>query len=77
MSMKNSNDTIENRTHDLPDCNAVPQPTAPPGGPVAERMRREKEECTISFYIYGTRVSLTELQIQLLLPTTHANRTQL
>ena len=26
MSMKNSNYTIENRTHDLPACSAVPQP---------------------------------------------------
>jgi hypothetical protein len=30
MSMKNSNDTIGNRTCDLPACSAVPQPTAPP-----------------------------------------------
>ena len=29
MSMKNSNDTTENRTRDLPSCGAVPQPTAP------------------------------------------------
>ena len=29
MSMKNSNDTIGNRTRDLPACSAVPQPTAP------------------------------------------------
>jgi hypothetical protein len=28
MSMKNSNDTIENRTRALPTCNTVPQPTA-------------------------------------------------
>jgi hypothetical protein len=28
--MKNSNDTIGNRTSDLPACNAVPQPTATP-----------------------------------------------
>jgi len=27
--MKKSNDTIGNRTRDLPTCNAVPQPTAP------------------------------------------------
>jgi len=26
--MKNSNDTIGNRTHDLPACSAVPQPSA-------------------------------------------------
>jgi hypothetical protein len=30
MSIKNSNDNIENRTRDLPACSAVPQPTAPP-----------------------------------------------
>jgi len=30
MSMKNSNDTIGNRTRDLPACSAVPQPSAPP-----------------------------------------------
>jgi hypothetical protein len=30
MSMKNSNDTIRNRTRDLPACSAEPQPTPPP-----------------------------------------------
>jgi hypothetical protein len=30
MSIKNSNYTIGNRTHDLPACSAVLQPTAPP-----------------------------------------------
>jgi len=30
MSMKNSNDTIWNRTRDCPTRSAVPQPTAPP-----------------------------------------------
>ena len=34
MSMKNSSDTIGNRTRDLPACSAVPQPTAPPRAPV-------------------------------------------
>jgi hypothetical protein len=29
MSMKNSNDTIGNRTRNLPACSAVPRPTAP------------------------------------------------
>ena len=33
MSMKNSNDTIGNRTRDLLACSAVPQPTAPPRAP--------------------------------------------
>jgi len=31
--MKNSNDTIGNRTRDLPACSAVTQPTAPPRAP--------------------------------------------
>jgi hypothetical protein len=31
MSMKNSNDTIGNRTRDIPACSAVPQLTAPTG----------------------------------------------
>ena len=34
MSMKNSSGTIENRTHDLLTCSAVPQPTAPPLAPI-------------------------------------------
>ena len=33
MSMKNSNDTVGNRTHDLPTCSAAPQPTALPRAP--------------------------------------------
>jgi hypothetical protein len=31
--MKNSSDTIGNRTRDLPTSSAVPQPTAPPRTP--------------------------------------------
>jgi len=34
MSMKNSNDTIGNRTRDLPTCSAMPQPTAPTRTPL-------------------------------------------
>jgi hypothetical protein len=34
MSMKKSNETIRNKTRDLPACSAVPQPTAPPRTPV-------------------------------------------
>jgi hypothetical protein len=33
MSIKNSNDTIGNRTGDLLACSAVPQPTASPRAP--------------------------------------------
>jgi hypothetical protein len=34
MSMKNSSDTIGNRTRDLPTCSTVPQPTALPRAPL-------------------------------------------
>jgi hypothetical protein len=34
ISIKNSNDTIGNRTCDLPSCSTVPQPTAPPRAPL-------------------------------------------
>jgi hypothetical protein len=34
MSMINSSDTIGIRTHDLPACSTVPQPTAPPRAPI-------------------------------------------
>jgi len=37
MSMKNSNDTIGNRTRDLPACSAVPRPTVPPRDPGTSR----------------------------------------
>jgi len=42
MSMKNSDDTIGNRTRDLLACSAVPQPTAQPRAP--QRVRGEEEE---------------------------------
>ena len=38
MSMKNSIDTIGNRTRDLPTCSAVPQPTALPLAPAYNRL---------------------------------------
>jgi len=37
--MKNSSDIFGNRTHDVPGCNAVPQPTAQPR---ASRMRKRR-----------------------------------
>jgi hypothetical protein len=46
MSMKNSNDTIGNRTRDLPTCSVVPQPTAPPRAPVNSQTTNEKHEVT-------------------------------
>ena len=44
MSMKNSNDTIGNRTRDLPTCSAVPQPTA-------LRRAPELDKCVAKFYL--------------------------
>jgi len=38
--MKNSSDTIGNRTRDLPACGALPQPTAPPRTPINRVQRR-------------------------------------
>jgi hypothetical protein len=34
MSMKNGNDTIRNRTRNLPTCSIVPQPNAPLPTPI-------------------------------------------
>jgi len=34
VSMKNVNDTIGNRTRDLPTCSSVPQTTMPPRSPI-------------------------------------------
>jgi len=39
--MKNSSDTIGNRALDLPACNAVPQPAAPPGAPLYKPKHHE------------------------------------
>ena len=42
--MKNSNDTIGNRTHDLQACGTVPQPTVPPRIPLAHTVRHQSED---------------------------------
>jgi hypothetical protein len=36
MSMKNTSDTIGNRTRNLQACSTVPQPTAPPRAPFTD-----------------------------------------
>jgi hypothetical protein len=43
-SIKSSNETIRNRTRELPGCSAVPQPTAPPRAP-----HKNDEECILVF----------------------------
>ena len=42
--MKKSNDTIGNRTRDLPACSVVPQPTAPPRSVQGTSKKERKEE---------------------------------
>ena len=49
MLKKNSNDTIGNRTHDLPACSAVPQPTAPLRAPVSYENASKKIPVKIHF----------------------------
>ena len=44
MSTKNSNDSIGNRSRDLPACSAVPQPTALPRAPTGRKVQTEIEE---------------------------------
>jgi len=56
MSMKNSNDTIGNRTRDLQTCSSVSQPTAPPRSP---RMFEYKLDLSryANLYVVNIRVS--------------------
>ena len=51
--MKNSNDTIGNRTRDLPACSAVPQPTAPP----------RANNCSSSLWFYRWSVVVAVLLV--------------
>jgi hypothetical protein len=55
MSMKNSNYTIGNRTHDLPACSAGPQTTAPPRAIVNVKLivthsKQQKQTQKITFF---------------------------
>jgi hypothetical protein len=55
MSMKNSNDTVRNQTHDLPACSAMPQPMAPLCGPwVVNSFWQFGESCR--FHLLGLAV---------------------
>ena len=56
MSMKNSNDTIGNRTRDIPACSAVPEPTAPPRAPTQHTVMAPKSQLYYSILLYRSTV---------------------
>jgi hypothetical protein len=49
--MKNSSDTIGNRTRELPACSTVPQPTAPPRTRVGQYIQLKRISSEIEFLI--------------------------
>jgi len=48
--MKNSNDTIGNRTRKLPTCSAVPQPTTLPRAPIFKYINTKNIQITIEWF---------------------------
>jgi len=67
--MKNSSDTIGNRTRDLPTCSAVPQPTVPPRAP--------HYAVIINNYIIVTKISALFCDTLALCSSVRVNKTQL
>jgi len=59
--MKNLNDIIGNRTRDLPACNPVPQPTAPP------RAAPISITTPLSMYLLACRLSVSLFLIKVCL----------
>ena len=57
--MINSNDTIRNRTSDLPACSAVPQPTAPPRTPLRYNTHVHLGQETFLSHIGGRHLALS------------------
>ena len=55
--MKNSNDTMGNRTRDLPTCSGVSLPTAPPRAPICN-IRRIKSRNIIIQGVPGGKVNI-------------------
>ena len=51
-SLKNSSDSMGNRTRDLPVCSAVPQPTAPPRTPTGTRASTTNDTASFNSEIY-------------------------
>jgi len=67
MSMKNSNDTIGNQTHNPPACSAVPQPTALPHVPLLVLVTY-----SISRHVVDSRLHVSYLQVQYVFCITHS-----
>ena len=80
MSLKNSNDTIGNRTRHLPACSALSQPTAPPRAspPLVPRLKERVQlyvysplglrglffTFTLSGYLHDTRYSIEDASVK-------------
>jgi len=67
--MKNSNDTIGNRTRDLLACSAVHQPTAPPRASIRKDKRRDNKRGrkNIDNFLMMTPYSVNESELFFLL----------
>ena len=61
--MKNSNDTLRNRTRDLPACSAVPQPTAPPRTPSVESTLDNFNACPAHLLLFWLQPTNAQLYI--------------
>ena len=61
--MKNCNDTIGNRTRDLPACSAVPQPTAPPRAPKTSPQFSEIKKVDVQTEAYNS-ISYTTSKVE-------------
>ena len=59
--MKNSNDTIGNRTRDLSACSAVPQPNAPPRAPQKKINNKINLIYLNNKYCCGGRLTIIQL----------------
>jgi hypothetical protein len=60
MSTKNSNDTIGNRTRDLPACRAVPQQTAPLRAPSVMDMKEKYRLGDKRTWCYNIKATVKE-----------------
>jgi hypothetical protein len=62
--MTNSNDTLENRTRDLPVCSAMPQPTAPSPAPVIYYIYKYTCMC-LTYYVHLVVIKKKQLTVRI------------